>query len=121
MPRVTNAVASRKRRRRVLKQAKGYRGGRSRLFRTAVEAVRRGMAYSFAHRRKKKGDFRAIWITKIKIAVNERGLSYSRFMHAISLSGIGLNRKMLANIAINDPKGFEFILDKAKQSLEVAK
>ncbi|OED34836.1 50S ribosomal protein L20 [PVC group bacterium (ex Bugula neritina AB1)] len=114
MSRATNAVSSRRRRKRVLKKAKGYKGGRSRLFRTAVEAVRRGMAYSFAHRRKKKGDFRSLWIGRIKIAANERGLTYSRLIHGLNQVEIKLNRKMLADIAVYDPKGFDLIVKKVK-------
>ncbi len=117
MPRSTNAVASRRRRKRVLKKAKGYRGGRSRLFRTAVEAVRCGMAYSFAHRRKKKGDFRSLWVTRIKIAANQRGLSYNRLIHGLAQANIALNRKMLADVAVNDPKGFDLIVEQVQASL----
>jgi len=112
--RVTNAVASRRRRKRVLKKAKGYRGGRSKLFRTAVEAVQKAMAYSTAHRRKKKGDYRSLWVGRIKVAVQERGLSYSQFMGALIKAKVLLNRKMLADIAVNDTKGFDEIVSIAK-------
>jgi large subunit ribosomal protein L20 len=114
MPRVTNAPASRERRRRALKAAKGYHGARSKLYRTAVEAVRKAWLNAFNARRKKKGDFRRIWITRIGIAVKQHGFSYSKFMHAMKLANIKLDRKMLSEIAISDEKGFNAIVDKVK-------
>jgi large subunit ribosomal protein L20 len=119
MPRSTGRVASRRRRKRILKDAKGYKGGRSRLFRTAVEAVRKGLMYSFAHRRKKKGDFRKLWIVRIKIATEARGLKYSRFIYALEKANIDLNRKMLADMAVNDTKGFDAVFEKAKVALTI--
>ena len=112
MPRATNAVASRRRRKKVLKDAKGYKGGRSRLFRTAVEAVRKGRMYAFAHRRKKKGDFRALWIARIGAAAVQRDLNYNGFISGLKKLDILLNRKMLADIAVNDPKGFDLLVEK---------
>ena len=117
MPRATNAPASRKRRKKVLKAAKGYYGVRSRLFRTAVEAVRKGWLNAFSGRRKKKGDFRQLWITRIGIATKQRDLSYSQFIKGLSLSNIKLNRKMLADIAVNDSQGFDEIISKVKAVL----
>lgn len=117
MARATNAVASRRRRKRVLKAAAGYRGGRHRLFRTAVEVVRKGMAYSFAHRRRKKGDYRAAWIARIQAAVEQRGWSYSQFMNGLSKANIELNRKMLSEIAIHDPAGFDTLFNQAKAAV----
>lgn len=117
MPRSTYRVPSRRRRKKVLKQAKGYRGGRHRLYRTAVEAVNKGMMYAFAHRRKKKGDFRTLWIARIQIAVQERGLSYSRFIHALNKANIEINRKMLADMAVHDTKGFDAVFDQAKAAI----
>ena len=113
MPRATNNVATRRRhKKKVLKMAKGYKGGRSRLYRTAVEAVRKGLMYSYAHRRKKKGDFRSLWVSRIKAAAQLHGLSYSKLIHSLQKSDIQLNRKMLADIAVNDTKGFEAIIKK---------
>lgn len=117
MPRVTNAPASRKRRKRVLDQAKGFMGGRHRLYRTATEAVDKAMAQSFEHRRRKKGDFRAVWIARLTAACRAQDISYSRFINGCSKSGIALNRKMLSEIAIHDPEGFTAIVDQAKAAL----
>ena len=117
MPRATNAPASRKRRKRVLEQAKGFMGGRHRLFRTATEAVDKAMAQSFEHRRKKKGDFRALWIARLTAACRAQGMSYSRFINGCAKSEIALNRKMLSEIAIHDPEGFTAIVEQAKAAL----
>ncbi len=112
MPRVSNGPASRRRRKRVLKAAKGYYGVRHNLYRTAVEAVRKGMANAFHGRKRRKRDFRSLWITRIGITARNYGLSYSKFIKALSDSKITLNRKMLAEIAVTDPKGFEAIVEK---------
>jgi len=117
MPRATNAPASRKRRSARLKKARGFRGGRSKLFRTATEAVDRAEVMSTEHRRSRKRDFRRLWISRISAAVQPYGLNYSRFMNGVTKSGIELNRKMLSEIAIHDPKGFETIVEKAKAEL----
>jgi large subunit ribosomal protein L20 len=117
MPRSTNAPASRKRRSNRLKQARGFRGGRSKLFRTATEAVDRADCMAYAHRRTRKRDFRRLWITRISAAVKPFGLNYSTFMSGITKSDVELNRKMLSEIAIHDPKGFEAIVDQAKSAL----
>lgn len=117
MPRATNAPASRKRRKNRLKQARGFRGGRSKLFRTATEAVDRADCMAYAHRRTRKRDFRRLWIARISAAVKPFGLNYSTFMNGITKSNVDLNRKMLSEIAIHDPKGFEAIVDEAKSAL----
>ena len=114
--RVTNAPASRERRRRRLELAKGFYGARSKLFRTATEAVDRAMRLSTEHRKLKKRDFRQLWITRISAAAKMNGMNYSTFMYGLKKAGINLNRKMLAEIAINDPEGFKTILDIAKKA-----
>lgn len=117
MPRATNAPASRKRRHDRLKLARGFRGGRSKLFRTATESVDRAQSMAFAHRKTKKRDFRALWIMRISAAVKPFGLNYSSFMNGVKKAGIDLNRKMLSEIAIHDPEGFAGIVEKAKAAI----
>ena len=117
MPRTTNAPASRKRRRRRLELAKGFRGSRSKLFRQATEAVDRAMAMSYIHRKKKKNDFRSLWITRLNAACRANDISYSRFINGLTKAGITLNRKMLSEIAIHDPEGFVKIVDQAKAAI----
>ncbi len=117
MPRVTNSPASRKRRKRRLKQARGFRGARSKLFRTATEAVDRAMRMSTTHRKQKKREFRALWIARISAACKLNGISYSRLIEGLTKGGVLLNRKMLSEIAIHDPKGFTTIVEKAKAGL----
>lgn len=117
MPRATNAPASRKRRSNRLKKARGFRGGRSKLFRTATESVDRAECMATAHRRTRKRDFRRLWITRISAAVQPFGLNYSTFMNGLNKADVDLNRKMLSEIAIHDPKGFESIVEQAKAAL----
>lgn len=114
MPRATNRPASRRRRKKVLKLAKGYYGARSRLYRTAVEAVRKSWLNAFDGRKKKKGDYRRLWISRISIALKARGLKYNKFIQALGVSNVKLDRKMLADIAVRDPKGFDAIVDAVK-------
>lgn len=114
MPRATNAPASRKRRKRVLKQARGFRGGRSKLFRTATESVDRAMCMQFEHRKQKKRTYRQLWIMRISAACKPHGINYSRFIEGLTKAGIGLNRKMLSEIAIHDEEGFAAIVEVAK-------
>ena len=114
--RVTNAPASRERRRRRLAKAKGFYGARSKLFRTATEAVDRAMRLSTAHRKLKKRDFRQLWISRISAATRLQGLSYSKFMAGLIKAGVTLNRKMLSEIAIHDPEGFKTLVDIAKNA-----
>ena len=115
MPRATNPVASRRRRKKVLKQARGYRGGRSKLFRTADDSVNRGLAYTYRDRRRKKRDFRRLWITRINAAARLNGLSYSALINGLKSAGIDLNRKLLANLAVTDAEGFSVLAERAKQ------
>ena len=120
MARVKRGIKARRRRNKVLKLAKGYRGGKSTLFRTATEAVDKALKYAYRHRRTKKRDFRRLWITRISAALQEHKLSYSHFIYAIKKAGIELDRKMLADIAVTDPKAFAEIAGvaaKAKVSL----
>ena len=112
--RVTNAPASRERRRRRLKLAKGFYGARSKLFRTATEAVDRAMRLSTAHRKLKKRDFRQLWIARINAASRAEGVSYSKLMAGLIKAGVSLNRKSLSEIAIRDPEGFKAIVEIAK-------
>ncbi|MBN1557293.1 MAG: 50S ribosomal protein L20 [Lentisphaerae bacterium] len=117
MPRSTNAPASRRRRRRRLDQAKGYRGARKKLFRQATEAVDRAMRMATVHRRRKKREFRALWIARVSAACRQNGISYSRLTEGLNKAGVGLNRKMLSEIAFHDPEGFSSIVEKAKAGL----
>jgi len=107
MPRTRPGHATRRRRRRVLRAAKGYRGTRSKLFRVAKQAVIRAGQYAFRDRRVKKREFRALWITRITAACRARGLSYSRFMAGLKLANVALNRKMLSEVAIADAEAFD--------------
>jgi large subunit ribosomal protein L20 len=117
MPRATNAPASRRRRKRVLKQARGFSGSRSKLYRQASDAVDRAMAMATAQRRVKKRDFRGLWIIRISAACRQLQISYSRFTQGLTRAGITLNRKMLSEIAIHDPEGFRQLVDKAKAAI----
>ena len=114
--RATNAPASRERRRRRLELAKGFYGARSKLFRTATEAVDRAMRLSTAHRKLKKRDFRRLWIARVNAAARQEGISYSKLIAGLAKAGVALNRKMLSEIAINDPAGFKTIVDIAKNA-----
>ena len=114
--RATNAPASRERCRRRLKLAKGFYGARSKLFRTATEAVDRAMRLSTEHRKLKKRDFRQLWIARINAATRLQGMSYSKFMAGLIKAGVTLNRKSLSEIAINDPAGFKTIVEIAKKA-----
>ena len=114
MPRTRNSVASRSRRKKVLKQAKGYWGGRSRLYRTAREAVNRAQVYAYRDRRNRKRDFRRLWIARINAAARINGLSYSKLIHGLSIAGIEVNRKMMADLAVHDSAGFTALVEQAK-------
>ncbi len=106
MPRATKGVASRRRRKKILKVARGYYGGRSKLYRTAKESVQRGLAYAYAHRRRKKRDFRRLWITRINAAARIYGLSYGLFINGLKKAGVLLDRKNLAELAVKDEEAF---------------
>lgn len=117
MPRVTNAPASRLRRRRRLNMAKGFRGSRSKLFRQATEAVDRAMRMSTIHRKTRKRDFRSLWIVRISAACRANSITYSRLMDGLRKAEVGLNRKMLSEIAIHDAEGFTSIVEVARAGL----
>ncbi len=116
MPRVKRGFKARRRRNKVLKQAKGFVGGRSRLYRTATESVDRAMSFSYRDRRVKKREFRKLWIVRINAAAREHGLSYSRFIDGLNKAGVALDRKVLADMAVNDPAGFAAVARLAKQA-----
>ncbi|WP_372366614.1 50S ribosomal protein L20 [Candidatus Uabimicrobium sp. HlEnr_7] len=120
MPRVTCSVARHKRKKRLMKKVKGYRGGRSKLLRTAKESYIRSQNYAYRDRKVKKRDFRKLWIIRINAAVREKGLSYSQFMYALKNANVELNRKVLSEMAINDPKGFDSLIELAKENLKAA-
>ena len=117
MARIKGALATRKRRNKTLKLAKGYWGGKSRLFKTAKEAVMKSGQYAYIGRRLKKRDFRRLWITRISAACKANGMNYSTFMNGLKKANITLNRKMLSEIAINDAAGFTALTEKAKAAL----
>ncbi len=117
MARIKGAMATRKRRNKVLKLAKGYWGGKHRLFKTAKEAVMKSGQYAYIGRRLKKRNFRQLWITRISAGCKMNGMNYSTFMNGLKKAGITMNRKMLSEIAISDPAAFTAICEKAKQAL----
>ena len=117
MARVKGGVVSRKRRKRILKLAKGYYGAKHILFRTAKEQVMNSYYYAYRDRRQKKRDFRKLWITRINAAARLNGLSYSQFMHGLKLAGADLNRKVLADMAVTDAEGFAKLVEVAKKAL----
>jgi large subunit ribosomal protein L20 len=115
--RVKRGFKARKRRKRVLKLAKGYRGGRSKLFRTAADAVDKALMYAYRDRRVRKRDFRRLWIARINAAARMNNLSYSKFIHGLKLAGVELDRKVLAELAISDPAGFTQVASLASKQL----
>ena len=117
MARVKGAMATRKRRKRVLKLAKGYRGAKSKLFRTAKQAVMKSLVYAYIGRKQRKRDFRRLWITRISAAAKLNGINYSQFMNGLKKAGVDINRKMLSEIAIADPAGFTALVEAAKKAL----
>ena len=116
MARVKGAMMTRKRRKKVLKLAKGYWGGKSRLFRTAKEAVMKSGRYAYIGRKQRKRDFRKLWITRISAACRMNGMNYSTFMHGLKVAGIQINRKMLAELAVNDAAAFAKLVEIAKNA-----
>ncbi|WP_343764859.1 50S ribosomal protein L20 [Gangjinia marincola] len=114
MPRSVNAVASRARRKKVMKQAKGYFGRRKNVWTVAKNAVEKAMSYAYRDRRNKKRTFRALWITRINAGARQHGMSYSQFMGKVKANNIELNRKVLADLAMNHPEAFKAIVDKVK-------
>jgi large subunit ribosomal protein L20 len=117
MSRATNAPASRRRRRRRLDLAKGFQGGRSKRFRQATEAVDRAMTLATKHRKLKKRSYRQLWIARLSAACREGGMTYNRLIEGLTKAGVALNRKMLSEIAIQDPQGFTTIMEQAKAGL----
>ena len=118
MARVKGALSTRKRRNKTLKLAKGYFGAKSKLFKTAKEAVMKSGNYAYVGRRLKKRDFRRLWITRISAAAQINGMNYSTFMNGIKKAGIQINRKMLADLAVNDAAGFATLAKNAKKALD---
>ena len=118
MPRASNAPASRARRKRVLEKAKGYRGRRSKLFRYAKDATMKAQYWAYRDRKTRKRTFRYLWIQRLNAAARANGLTYSRFAEGLKACGIGLDRKVLADIAVNDANAFKAIVDQAKSALE---
>ncbi|MBE7041246.1 MAG: 50S ribosomal protein L20 [Ruminococcaceae bacterium] len=116
MARVKGALNTRKRHKRVLKLAKGYRGGKSKLFRTAKQAVMKSLSYAYVGRKQKKRDFRRLWIARISAQAKMNGMNYSTFMNGLKKAGIEMNRKMLAEIAVSDKEAFAALVEKAKAS-----
>lgn len=114
MPRSVNAVASRARRKKILKMAKGYFGARSKVYTVAKNAVEKALQYAYRDRKNKKRAFRRLWITRINAATRMHGLSYSKFIHALNQKEVGLNRKVLADLAMNHPDAFKAVVEKVK-------
>lgn len=117
MPRASRSVAAKARHKKVLKAAKGYYGARSRVYRVAKQAVIKAGQYAYRDRRQKKRVFRSLWVVRINAAARDCGLSYSRFMYGLKQSGIEIDRKVLADIAVHDKPGFAAIAEQAKQAL----
>jgi large subunit ribosomal protein L20 len=117
MPRAVDGTRRLQRRKKLLKQAKGYWGGRSKLFKHAKETVERAGVYAFRDRRARKGEFRSLWITRLSAACRAEGISYSRFTHGLMLAGITLNRKVLSNMAIEDQAAFKVVVQAAKAAM----
>jgi large subunit ribosomal protein L20 len=117
MPRVRNSVARHKRKKKIMRAAKGARGGRSKLYKSAKENVERGLRYAYRDRRNRKRDFRRLWVVRINAAARTYDLSYSRFMSGLKKAGVEINRKMLADLAVRDPAAFGELAEVAKQSL----
>lgn len=117
MARVKGAVNARKKHKKILKLAKGFRGARSKLFRPANQFVMKALKYAYIGRKQKKRDFRKLWITRINAGTRASGLSYSRFINGLKASGIQMNRKVLADMAVNDKEGFAQLVETVKQKL----
>ena len=118
MPRATNAPASRKRRNRILKKAKGFRGSRSKLYRTAKDSVYKAQQWAYRDRKNRKRTFRRLWIARISAGAKNNGMNYSRFMEGLGAAGIELDRKVLSDLAIQDEAAFAALVEKSKAALE---
>ena len=121
MPRSTGGPTHARKRKRILKRASGFRAGPGTIYRQALEFTRKADVYAYRDRRQKKRHFRSLWITRLNAALKERGVSYSRFIPALALSGIGLNRKMLSELAISDPSAFDAIVAKVTPHIQAPK
>ncbi|MFQ5715851.1 MAG: 50S ribosomal protein L20 [Nitrospinales bacterium] len=117
MPRATNGTVARNRRKKILKLAKGYRGARGKLYRKSRETVEKALCYAYRDRRNKKRDFRRLWIVRINAAARQLGLTYSQFMHGLKQAQIGLDRKILSDLAIHNPDSFETLMEAARAKL----
>ena len=117
MPRAVDGTRRKNRRKKILKQAKGYWGGRSKLLRTAKDAVAKSLIYAYRDRKNRKRLFRSLWIARISAACRQNGITYSRFISGLKAAGIELNRKILSNMAIENPQGFSALVEKAKLSI----
>lgn len=117
MPRTTGAPARKDRKKTILNEAKGYFGGRKKLYRTAKDAVEKGWQHAYRDRKKKKRNFRALWIARINAAARQNDISYSKFMNGLNKAGIELDRKVLADVAVRDPVAFEALAAQAKAAL----
>lgn len=118
MARVKRGVRAHQRHKKILKLARGYRGAKSRLFKMAKQQVVKSMAYAFAHRKQRRRDFRKLWITRINAAARMNNITYNRLMYGLKLAGININRKMLADLAINDPAAFTKLAETAQASID---
>lgn len=118
MPRVKNSVASRKRHKKIIKLAKGYRGAKSKLFKMANQQVMKSLQYAYRDRKARKRDFRKLWISRINAAARMNGLSYNKFINGLKLAGVEINRKMLADMAVNDADAFNRLVELAKAELK---
>lgn len=118
MPRAKSSVVSRNRHRKILKLAKGYRGAKSKLYRVANQQVMKSLVYAYRDRRVKKRDFRKLWIARINAAARMKGISYSRLMNGLKLAGIDINRKLLADMAVNDSQAFGQLVEMAKAKIQ---
>ena len=117
MARVKRAANAQKKRRVVLERASGYRGQRSRLYRKAKEQVTHSLGYAYRDRKARKGDFRRLWIQRINAASRQHGLTYNRFVQGLKAAGVEVDRRMLADLGVNDPKAFEALVEQAKEAL----
>ena len=117
MARVKGALNARKKHKKVLKLARGYRGARSKQYRVAKQSVMKAMAFAFAGRKQTKREYRSLWIVRINAAARMNGLSYSKFMYGLKLAGVDMNRKMLADLAVNDAEGFKTLAELAKSKI----
>ncbi|MBI2855851.1 MAG: 50S ribosomal protein L20 [Chloroflexi bacterium] len=120
MPRVKRGVTAHHRHRRMLQLTKGHRGGRHKLVKQARESMIKALSYAYRHRRERKGDMRRLWITRINAAARQRGLSYSQLIHGLGQAGVEVDRKILADLAVRDPQGFEQLAAAARDGLAIA-